>query len=287
MKRMNISLKRIKKAITRMIRIWVIKTIPSNWLSCDENSSLIVSLTTYGSRINTVDLAVKSIMLQSRKPSKIYLWLSTESDDIVLPDRLSALVPYGLEIIRGCENLKGHKKYLYAMKKFKKQIVVTIDDDVIYPYDTLDNLYTTYMSHPGCIVARRVHRLIFKDDEIAPYGSWIWECRDTAPSNLLLATGVGGILYPPDCFDTISFDTHLIKKYAIDADDIWLKIMEIRLKKKVVWSKNDTPHPYPIDDSQSQALWKMNVKSGGNDSVLKSLICLFDLKLDDFQDYSS
>ena len=37
--------------------------------------------------------------------------------------------------IRFCEDLKAHKKYYYAFKEYPDDIVITVDDDVIYPQE--------------------------------------------------------------------------------------------------------------------------------------------------------
>ena len=125
------------------------------------------------------------------------------------------------------KNLKPHLKYFYAMQKYRDYIVVTVDDDIVYPKDMLESLYNSYKKNPMVVSARRVHR-IKKDanGKILPYKKWDYECRTvTSPSLELFATGVGGVLYPPDILK-IS-DENLTDIYnVLTADDIYLKYIE-------------------------------------------------------------
>jgi len=53
---------------------------------CDSN--IIVSLTTYGKRLQQVYLTIESLMQQSMKPNKIVLWLDYSFQDKRLPQLL-------------------------------------------------------------------------------------------------------------------------------------------------------------------------------------------------------
>ena len=122
------------------------------------------------------------------------------------------------------ENLMPHKKYFYAMQEYPDAVIVTADDDIIYPRNWLESLYRSYKMYPNSVSARRVHYIKIKGKEFAPYDHWEDQCRRIKqPSMRLIATGNSGVLYPPHCFDKKAFDIDAIKKTCLRADDIWLK----------------------------------------------------------------
>ncbi len=65
-----------------------------------------------------------------------------------LPESVQRLTTRGLEICY-CEDLKSHKKYFEAMKQFPQEIIVTADDDILYPENHLEKNYGrhTWNSH--------------------------------------------------------------------------------------------------------------------------------------------
>jgi hypothetical protein len=97
------------------------------------DKSVIVSFTTYGEQIHEVHYVIKSIMAQTIRPNKIVLWLDeSEFSESDIPLTLSSLYEFGLEI-GFVSNIKSYKKYIPTAKKYPKDIIITIDDDFIYP----------------------------------------------------------------------------------------------------------------------------------------------------------
>lgn len=256
-------------------------------LNATNNTSnkLIVSLTSYPPRFKTLHLCLKSLFRQSQKPDKIILNLSSDIALENIPKKILRLQKYGLEIYRECKDIKPHKKYLYTMTRFPNAVVVTADDDVLYPYHWLKSLYKSYLEHPNCISARRVHKIQRNlNGEATPYASWIHECTSvTEPSADLLAVGVGGVLYPPHLFNLNAdyFNMELIKKYCLNADDIWLKFIELKEKVSVRFVPNKLPHPYKIlgDSLKTSALCNENQKLNKNDLFIQNCESFFQLKL--------
>lgn len=95
---------------------------------------LIVSLTSYGCRVNSVALTIESIFQQTVKPNRIILWLS--SDEFLcledLPYSLRKLQERGLDILF-CEDIRSFKKLIPTIKLYPEADILTIDDDVLYP----------------------------------------------------------------------------------------------------------------------------------------------------------
>lgn len=254
----------------------------------DKSKDVIVSLTSYGDRLLDVDLAIRSILKQSELPGLIILWIGAESNNVSLPKRLLDLEKNGLIIRQGLPNIKGHKKYFFACQEFPDATIITIDDDSMYPKDTIQSLMETHRRHTDSIVARRINRIQFdSDNKIKKYSDWLFGYQDMngEPSKSNVAIGVGGVLYPPCCLPDITFDERAIKRCALDADDLWLKAMEIKKGIGVVWAKCDETHPYYIPKSQKQSLFSSNMVFGsGNDEALLKVMNIYDIDPSDFLD---
>jgi len=239
------------------------------------NHHIVVSLTSFPARFDTLHFAIKSILNQSMKPNLIFLCLTKEEvrDESELPESVLKLKKYGLQIFFADNNLKPHNKYYYAMKQYPESLIITVDDDNMYDKDLVRDLYASYMRYPAVISARRVHKII-KDEngKVLPYNKWLYEYKKGVdPSNDLLATGVGGVLYPPGILPLETFDANKIKELCLNADDIWLKVMELKSNIPVVWVKSRRVHPLNIKRAQKITLQKRNYHKGLNDKYINDL----------------
>ena len=245
--------------------------------------NIVVSLTTFPARINVVHIPILEMMGQTVKADHIVLWLAKEQFPNLekdLPHTLTSLIPRGLEI-RWCEeDLKSHKKYFYAIQKYPDCLIITIDDDLHYSPYMIEKLLDSYKKHPTAVSAMRVH-LMIRDRKnptrIAPYSEWKKEYSSwlLTPSLQLFATSGAGTLFPPFCMSMDVFDKELIKKYCLHADDIWLKLAQIKVNTPVVLADSHQRLTY-IEGTQDVALWKRNVNLGGNDLQLNQLLDVFD-----------
>lgn len=249
---------------------------------------LIISLTSYGERLHSVSATIRSIMLQTVAPDKIILYIDEENNDVILPDDLVELEHFGLEIVRGVENIKCHNKYYYSMQDYTKSIIVTVDDDCIYPSNMISSLLEGYQKNPGAIIARRVHRITRDADEtILPYVEWDheWCFNKNKPAMNLFGTGCAGVLYPPHVLPECCFEKNAIRKNALTADDVWLKCVEVAYKIPTV-NVGCTPYSFlTIQGTQTNALKKTNVGSSadnGNDRAIRNCMQHFGLKDADF-----
>lgn len=253
----------------------------------DENcvNNLIVSLTSYGKRLESVDLAIRSLLLQSLRPKKICLWLDKSVEIKNLPARLLELCNYGLEINANCDDLFGHKKYWYAMKAYPSFSIVTVDDDLIYPQDLIESLVDVGDIYPDCVIARRVHRIRFSEDGMPfPYSDWDYEWQPSfhACHDLLATTGAG-VLYRPTMYKELLYDWSDIKQVAPKADDLWMKGAEISAGIDVVWAVNDQPMPFEIPTVRvGRTLSDSNCTNGENDEAWLKVLAYFNLGASDF-----
>jgi len=229
---------------------------------------IVVSFTTYPARIRAAVYVADRMLRQTMKPDKVILYLSKEeftTDN--LPDEFEILEKRGLSIEYREENLKSHKKWYYAMREYKDAIIITVDDDIIFPLDLIETLWKTHLKNPKAVCAMRAHKMELEK----PYAQWKKDINERGKSSEeYMATGVGGCLYPPTALDEKAFAPEIFMKLAPTADDIWLKAMEM-LKNTPVALTDKSLTIYEIGDSQKTALVYDNIGRGKNDEQLKAV----------------
>ena len=240
----------------------------------DNNPKIIASLTSFPARINHVHYTINTLLNQTVKPDRIILWLSQEQFTSIdeLPYNLKKLQSRGLEIRLESDDLRSHKKYYYAFSEFKNDIVITFDDDLIYPTYTIENLINKHKEFPTSICCNRGHEIMLTDGEIAPYDEWKKEANHlTLPTHFLCPTGCGGVLYPPVSMPDETLNVQMFKNCAFLADDLWLKTMSIINGTQAVYTDSFPQWLFVVDGSQSETLASSNVAMHQNDMVIKSL----------------
>ena len=259
-------------------------TTPENWLNDNkkywepvkkDDTKILVSLTSYKERMEILPKVFDCILGQTKKPDKIVLTIFKD-DEKYLPDKVKNYFKVKkVELLIADENIKPHLKYFYVMKKYRDYAIITIDDDMIYPKDLVETLYNSYKKNQNVISARRVHRIKKdKSGNILPYDKWEYECKTVkTPSKELFATGVGGVLYPPDILkvnDSYLEDIHKI----ITADDVYLKYIENKLNISVLWVPNKALMGKEIKTggTQKKALNKVNVIGKKNDEYIQEFL---------------
>lgn len=244
------------------------------------NGDFVVSLASYSKRINTLHICLESIFLQTLMPKKIILYLDNSVQSDALPMEISAFIDKGLEIVFVSDDIASHNKYYYTLKDYPDDIVITVDDDVIYDKYTFYNLMQTHRKYPHSVCATRVTYIMFDGDgKVSSYNDWISEYDKLLhPSKRLLAVGVGGILYPPHIFPDEVFNKTNIKDLALTADDIWLKFMELKNDVPVVWSGQLPQHPEQIPNTKDVGLWR-TINKNKNDEYIQNLVTSYDMDL--------
>ena len=258
------------------------------WLPVTQKNvaqDVVVSLTSYPARLPQLHLVIRSLLHQKLAPREIVLYLGNDTRDEDIPSSLRELEKYNFTIKTGYEDLKPHKKYFFAMEEYPDDAVITIDDDVIYDKDFVQDLYNCYKKYPGCVASRRVHRMVQDaQGEIKSYNDWQWECTQILePSHQLFSTGCGGALYPPKVLPPETFDAVAIKAHCLNTDDIWLKFMELKADVKVVFTNSKVIHPLTVRNTQASALMHTNTAGENrNDINIRAMEDFTGIKLGDF-----
>lgn len=225
----------------------------------------IVSLTSHGRRIKYIPTALDDIL--KRSPDyKVVLTIHENDEGFITQEIRNLISLEALELKVTSTDLGPHLKYFYAMQMYRDLPVITVDDDCLITKSRLDTLYKAYLSNHRYVNAMRVHEIKYDSGVVLPYNRWGIECKSIVnPSHTLLATGVGGVIYPPNALRLGIQNIPEIKS-CLYADDIYLKVLEFRNHIKVKWIPNPRVHPNQImiQEVRDMALMKVN-NSGRND----------------------
>lgn len=245
---------------------------------------VIVSLTTFGERINNVHLPIESIMQGSIRPNHIILWLAEdEFKNKRLPKTLLLQQERGLEIAY-CNDLKSYKKLIPSLKEFPYASVITIDDDVTYEFDLVERLVAAHIVQPNAICACRMHRIKLEANSAKPLSYLLWDhcVCDNIDSKLNFPTGVGGVLYPPHCFNDEVFNESVFMNVCPKADDIWFYIMALLNNATNKWVKTNSLVGYNnIVSYYPDSLFYYNNSTNncGNDIQLQNVLKRYNIYL--------
>lgn len=249
------------------------------------HNNIAISLTSFPKRINTVWMTIDSLFHQKMMPEHIVLTLSLEdfpNGKIQLPKRLRYYEKFGLIINFVNDNLKPHKKYFYVMKEHPDWTIITVDDDLYYRDNLVSELFKLYEQNPKSVCANAVHAISIDINEqcFSPYNNWISEKIITPScSHKYIAIGYNGILYPKGIFSDAkyAFNKDFIINNCLDADDLWLKAVEILNRIPIFANKYYCPPP-TIPHTKKYSLMKTNTgRTNKNDSQWRNLDRLFDL----------
>lgn len=251
----------------------------------DRKIPVVVSLTSYPARFSSLHLCLKSLLNQTLSADKIVLYLDKTVSLNQVPKKILDLQKKGLEIKNICSDLKPHNKYFYAMQEFPNAAIITVDDDMIYSRDVVESLYKSYLNNPNAVSARRIHQISRRlDGHCAPYNAWKIEVNNLKNGDKdVLATGVGGVLYPPGVFDFSQpyLQTATIMQHCQTADDIWLAFIEKVNDIPICYVPNRLAHPYKIVDKilEDTALRNQNVFADQNDFFIQKCENFFKIDL--------
>lgn len=205
------------------------------------NPSIIISMTSYPARINTVIDTIKTLVMQTMKADKIILVLNRqEFRNIALPPKLLKMQECGLEILwdEG-ENIKSFKKLIPVMKAYPDDVVITVDDDIYYNKNMVKDLYTEYEKKCELIQCEWALRMYFDEEGMKRSKKDYY----AVPTFLHSILGGSGTLYPPHSLDSNVFDEKLFLKLCPHNDDLWFWAMAIMNGTKVNIIKNCTGRP--------------------------------------------
>lgn len=257
------------------------RVLPENM----QTGNITVSLTSYGKRVSeNAAYAVLSILHQSVLPNRIVLNLDKikwNSDN--LPIEIKHLLVAGLEI-NFCEDTGPHTKLLPTLQKYPDDVVVTIDDDILYEKTMLEDLLRGYKETERNSIVCREARIIERNDN----GEYV---QYTKGHNAEYGTtsvgympyGYKGVLYPPHIFSDVVFNKKVYREICRHADDIWFGVVEYVEKipvyciKSTEMSLNFVNTIEQWEPAADTCLYYENTIQGKNDIQYKAVLKYFGL----------
>lgn len=243
---------------------------------------IVVSLTSHGQRIWTVPYTIESVFAQTYKPNRVVLYLGEEEfSKQDLPLALIRQKDRGLDV-RYVADIGPHTKLIPALGDFPEAVIITIDDDYMYPLDLIERLMRAHKSNPGAVCCSQSRILKKKDSgEMMPYDSYeLCLPNNDFRSHSLLAEGFGGVLYPPHSLSEEVFNVNLMSELSPYADDIWFKAMElvadtpvVQIARNMSWFNTITSET----SVQDMGLKLYNNFKRGNDVQMQRLFSFFGL----------
>lgn len=237
---------------------------------------IIVSLTTFPSRIESVIFAIKSLMLQTVKPDKIILWLANSQFDHI-PHILEPLIVKGLSV-RFCDDLRSHKKYYYALQEqMPGEVVITYDDDIIYERDSIEKLIKYHQLFPKAIICNRTQKILYTTTGFEPFEKWpIYnEIKAGCPTIGMIPSTGAGCLYPYGIMPPKTFDLDLIMRDVLTTDDLWIGFNAINNRIPIVKTLKYFGTLINVRNSQKISLTSVNDLGGENKKAVNRLLELF------------
>lgn len=173
----------------------------------ENQPKIIASLTTHKERIEYVHYALDSLYVQTLPPIEVRLYVA-KGEYQAYPSILKRFQPW-LKIIE-TDNIGSYKKFIPALKEAKEdELIISLDDDFIYPPHLVSCLYRHFLSHQDSLVGY----CGFKNDK--PYFEGI--------------AGGMGILWNPKIFNPKNMpfffrEDLFIDKIGRNYDDGWISL---------------------------------------------------------------
>lgn len=240
------------------------------------SSGFVVSLTSIRPRLLELSTTIESLLDQTMAPDEVILWLSDELAGEDIPLELQAQTKRGLTI-KFCQDIGPHTKLIPSLRDNPDRVIITADDDVLYPRYVCELLYTNYLKDQSKIYCTRARRInVEKKGDFNYVHDWPY-VLDEREGLDLFPLGYGGVLYPPRVFDEEVFKLSEQRRLAPYADDVWFKAMTLRKRvvcKRVAIKTEEFPlRPH----SQEVTLKDQNVHSGGNVKQVRDCFAHYNL----------
>lgn len=254
-------LKEIPKSLWKSA---MIAAIPLDKLasSPEEKIPALVSLTSIPSRLNTLHLTIRSVLQQKYLPEKIILWLQ-EDLKAVIPQKLKKLQGDLFEI-RFSPYTFSHRKLIHSLEMHADKVIITCDDDLLYPDDMIKVLFEEHRQFPDAVIGNQCRQMTYTEGSINSYSQWPFVPNDAKVNAHLMPVGAFGVLYPPKSLDVEVTDKDLFMRLTPKADDLWFKAMTIKNRTLSRVNTHPSIEPIPIWGTQKIALKKINKEKDFN-----------------------
>jgi len=220
---------------------------------------MIISLTTLPSRIPKIKAGIESLKKQG---FPIYLWIPkyvkrlNQTFDGVIPKFLEGI---NYEVVED----RGSITKLLGGLDVTNDLLITADDDVVYPDNWAINLIKFYESlteKGACCYRGR----IFRNRKNKKYGNSSLIRQPKVAKQVDIACGTWGTLYDKSMF---SQDIYILKHHMVDDIVISCELQKNKVPRWCIPSEKIKEYSVCRTDS----LWGHNRKADNNDNAIKDL----------------
>lgn len=242
-----------------------------------------ISLTSISARLEHLHLVIQTLLEQDYVGDfNIRLYLSAEPYllDEGIPEPSQALMELEDQhkkfSIHYTNNTGPYRKLIPLLESDlwdQNDLLVTADDDTLYPANWLSQLVEAYEIH-RCIICHRGHHMANANGAFLPYRQWMKHGIRENPSLLNLPTGKDGVLYPPEFLSSAVLNIEKALEVAPTADDLWLKWHTAAMGAPVYCINTDYKSGTFAECSEkaSPALYDNFNRVGGNDECIQRLV---------------
>ena len=262
--------------------------------SAPEGLSPVVSLTCISSRLERLPATLETLFAQDLKPHSVNLYISSE------PHLLDKGIPKDHPVLKKVHAMGTNVYEVKNLGPFRKQypvvaqlhsvnadpstMIVTVDDDVLYPKDTLRNL-ATLCKRKQCVVAQRGREMLYADGKVAAYSSF--RIPTASVSHMNLANGRNGIMYKLRFFPK-NHGLYVGPWLAPTADDLWCKWMTAYYCVPTILTEPKAAFDSNFDFEETDKGDKISLfhafnARGTNDIAIESLEAYFASRLKSFR----
>lgn len=249
-----------------------------------KKNTIIVSFTTINSRINAIKPVVDSILNQTLLPDSFELYISDHPslfeggiDQGIPPNKIPQFLrDYEQQNklkIKYVDNIGPANKLIPCLRENwgTDNIIITIDDDVIYARHFIETLHR-YYEQEKCLVATMGLEVVLKPDFFSPgYYKWKWLTK-TEKSLYNFSLGFGGCLYTPRFFDALVLDEQCLLAITPTEDDIWFYFMRLLKKTPALILGNEILMRNAASQDKNLRLNLINRDQGKNKEAFEKII---------------
>ncbi len=253
-------MKVIKELPISIAKTFQLLSIPTKKLKNRKAQQIpvVVSLTSIPSRLSTLHLVIRSLLVQDKLPKKILLWLNED---------LEGQLPYKLKKLEGdifqirFSHLNcSHRKLIHSIEAFPNDTIITCDDDLMYRKNWLSMIYDQHLANPGKVIGNHtVHINHNEKGEPVPFKKWKYPSPSKINPWSITPIGAWGILYPSKSLHPQTLDENQFLELAPKADDLWFKAMALLQGVESIQATHTPKEPIPIGGTQKVALKKENL----------------------------
>jgi hypothetical protein len=127
----------------------ILKNFVNNFINLKEK--VIITMTSWKKRINYINSVLEILLNNTYIPDKVILNLAIEEfpkKNDELPKNILNLLRFNnFEIFWVEKNNNVFKKLIPTINRFKNDLIITTDDDILYSYDFIENILKMYIKN--------------------------------------------------------------------------------------------------------------------------------------------